>query len=104
MRRQAERRGEAAHQVRGVGVQHVRGGTEGEPLDELGVEQVAQVGGEPVGRRRGLGAAEVGAQAVADQREAALRGQRLPQAGVQLGDPAPAAGRRAGSDGRPRRP
>ena len=72
-----------------MGVQHVGGGAEREALDEVGVEQVAQVGGEPVGRRRGRGAAEVGAQAFADEREAALRGQRLPQAGVQLGDPDP---------------
>jgi hypothetical protein len=89
VRRQAERRGEAPDQVRGVGVQHVRGGAEGEPRDEVGVEQVPQVCGEAVGRWRGLRAAEVDPEAVADQREAALRGQRLRQAGVQLGDPDP---------------
>ncbi len=87
--RQPERRGEAAHEVGGMSVQYARSGAQGESVDQMSVEQVAQVGGEAVGGGRGIGPAEMRAEAFADEREAALGGEPVLEAGVQLGDAQP---------------
>jgi hypothetical protein len=63
--------------VLGRRVQDRGGGAQGQPVDDVGVEQVAQPPGQVVRAGVGGGGAQVAADPVGDQGEPALRLQRL---------------------------